>query len=1767
MNETQRRIKAYRDALPGLRERIAAVALLLVMSITMMTSATFAWLTISRAPEVSGVNTTVAANGNLEIALANSNDTAPGASKVGDSSAAKGQAVTTANLTWGNLVNLSDPSYGLENLTLRPAQLNESALLTSPLYGAVYSADGRVQKLTSNFAYTSWVPANGNIPGYFGLSNNLGVRAISSTKIEAVGFYNDYLALKEAADITNVQAGNAFATITKNSEWMASLATMIGVHMTASLNYEDQYINKEVDPEDLNNLIDMYDAFIEAFGLEAQALANSLNFQLFLAYGGDTNQYTAYTASTILKATPNSGKDFVIEVADGTTSTKTVKITNLKTFIADYEMLVADVATLRSIAAGGDRRWTASGLKKVVNRLVNVNECLVDGKTVSALLDEFSDSITSALGYMGKEVSCVITNGVLYNFEQRTGTNIQVTKTNSNGKTGLPVTATMYVSTMNLGEQSATIYATITTAATKPSEFTQDLTHAESLNTGAGSNTGVVTAQDTYGLAIDLWVRTNASASYLTLEGNILTVSKDVVATGKDANGNSVDLYTLSRTETETSTDEDGEETTESVTLTYTLYKVETTEEDDTVTTTWYNADTYNVFTLNEGEAPTVKMETLVTVTGYQGENRVWNGDNKSYISTDSTTQGSGSCYVYYADTPEDQARSLQLLEAFNVAFVDADGELLATAKMDTAHYYADSGRVIVPLVLDISSIDLGEDAEGNHIYAITALEKNVPTRITAIVYLDGTQLSNQEVLAAADIQGQLNIQFGSNQDLHPLDNESLEGAERRVSASVSNASFDYDTATGPMTTTVTIHVDGDAPSTVTAFFMRQINSTQGSREEKMTFTQNDNGEWVTNYTFTAPGNYVLRTVQLDGQDYVLSTTPTVTVTGFAVQYLNCQEATSNKVNIMTAANSGTVHLNLKFVTSDPAKMPGTVQGRFLRADGTAVNINFAYNPTTQVWSGSATFLSSGDYTLQYLVLDGEYMELDSGMHQTATVYLGMKVAVYTTSPTSFKFLPSEMTDDQKNLGMQVKIMDNTGAEMQGLSGAKLIYGMQGSAIKNMNTDLTWNAAVGYYVGELHPDAAGIFKFSAVTVGDNTVTNATTSPTFTIISPEPPSYDSFQPQEYQFAPNAGDGKMNAKLKYSSTATVMAIIADAAGNTYEVQGTPNSTDTDTNITEWFFTVPTVNSTQDGYWTMQEIRVWNYYDADGNYISAEVDEEGNLIANGERDEPLVFDMLGENYTTKVVQTVNVSFPEGQSKDFSGQFLDTHTISGINVNLYDFENQAIKNVTGMKLVYDYDGNTKDYGGYTSDSVSATSGIFTIELSGTSINFVQTDAQTVQYAGTYTPASFSFTVNGQKNYTFSDNKMPANVPSFTVSSVAPTVTISGTNPKPGTTYRVYTVSKPTNTSNIVKGDFFKYTDYAAAVYIYTPTSGGGYDQEAAHAYAPSVTLKLSGVPSTGFSSATMNFVTSNSDSVSSTFTFGSDFYATTTIGKAVDGSESWTGVSTWPESYPAGRMTQNKITIVYDNVSYEITLDNTITIDQPQSPTVMMYTGIPTTYTGTKPAQVIGNGTTVTTTLPKLTWTAYTEEASANATWSAYEAFDTNADYRVYVMSEYSSGKYIKTYYRDYQYYDWTRFRSSCTDTITYYKQDMQILKWVINGVAYDAGETISITADGLITATAIVSEVSAKVQNPDKEPTVTTAYKYLYGYVKGSSVSTTKVGSNYYEDGSLLNGVYSEYSDYTSVTSTPSLAVPSSANAATDTVGTNMTTDPDGYSTFIS
>ena len=1347
MTETQKRIRAYKKALPELRERVIAVALLLLMSASMLSSASFAWLTISRRPEVTAVNTTVAANGSLEIALVDSDGAEPDESKVGDSSSTKGQSVTAANITWGNLVNLSDSSYGLENLTLRPAQLNTASLLSSPLYGAVYSSDGRITQLTSNFGYTTWNEPEGDKPGYFGVSTEYGVRAISSTKIEAVGAAATYVRMLDEAVNTNTMAGSTYLALGSNDKYMPSLATMMGLYMTARMNPDDASLsNPTCNIADVQNLRDMYAAFLEAFDKEAEAMAALANLQLFLLHG--EGAYTPYTAEMIYGTTTSALK------AEG------IQITNLDQFIKDKNTIASDLEKLIALCTSGNSlAWKDSGLNDIVNNLVNVGACTIgaDNTPISSI------GASNAMGYLSGTQEARITNGILYRFEERTGAYIDVKN--------LSISATVKRSGFTV---PATVKANIQTTAPRDYFlFNNDKIRAEGLNTGNFKG-GTAVAEDTYGLAIDLWVRTNAANSYLTLEGNVLTETESVRATGKDANGNTVELYTITRSA------DDGEGGT--VSYSTDIYQIVTTTENEdgttTETTTWYSADNHTVLTEDDlgDSTPVAKMEEVVTVVGYEGENRIWDND-KTMMSTDATTQGSGSCYVYYADTPEDQARSLKLLEAFNVAFVDQYGKLMATAEMDTERYFAENGRVIVPLVLSASnSINLGEDYQGEVTYAITDLEQNVATRITAIVYLDGTKLTNQDVLSAADIQGKLNIQFGSSTELNAIANEELETQELRVSATVDKTSFDWDTGTD-FTTNVTVNVDGSEPTTVTAFFLRAISDSQGSREQEMTFMKNADGDWVSSYAFTAPGNYVLRTVRLDGVDYDLAEPQRVTVTGFTVNSLT-QEGGSH-INVMSAASSSTVNLTLQFASDDVNKMPKTVQGRYLRDDGSAVNVNFTYNSTTGLWTGSATFLTSGEYTMQYLVLDGDYVQLDSGLHRSASVTLGMRVAVYTTSPHQFKYVPSEMTENMKNLAMQVKIMDNAGNELPGLSGVKLVYGMKGSGIKTMDADLTWNGS--YYVGSMPNGGPGIWQFSTVTVGGNTLTNATTYPTFTIQSPEPPEYHDHSTVAYQYKPN-NDAVMNAQITNSAAAQVQAyIIRDGAATGEWVTGTIGGEFTTTSgkpANNWNFAVPKdANGYQDGNWTLTALKLWDVFAADGTEYTETM--------------PLEFNVSGTNNVTKVVSRVYATFANDLSQNFgknadgtvTGNFLESHTISGLNVDIKDFEGQPVTGVSNVQLKFTYvSGTSVSNGGYSrSDLSNVTEGAaITVPLvaDSTGTHFVQNADATILYAGNYT-TEFSYTIGS--TYKFggdSGNALPGNAPVFSVWSKVPGVTITGITP-----------------------------------------------------------------------------------------------------------------------------------------------------------------------------------------------------------------------------------------------------------------------------------------------------------------------------------------------------------------------------------------------------
>ncbi len=1564
--DTTLRIEKYNSRLPRLKDKLVLSVTALLLAVIMLTTVSFAWLSLSVSPEVSNVSTSIASNGNLEIALASgtlSELIVPGATQLGDADL----PILQGNLTWGNLINLSDPKYGLSNLVLRPAGLNTDDLLESPLYGADYIASGKHEGYIDSFRYATWQSTNPDdpeAPWEFVISNELGVRAISSTIMaESSGYAYGYQIKLDEAKAALREAQNGYISITTNvdisdgdkeKQFLESLAAVMGAYMTSNMNSDDDLKNNTIEKEYVEGLRDMFRAFIKVLELEQEAIRKLANLQLYVIYGGDTSTYTEFATVDALIARKDN---LTFTTPSGNVN---LQLSGLNENLSDYTKLQKNYVALQALCGGGEIKWldtvdiewqgqtVSISLNDIVNALVTVGSCTVNGTRVSSI------GATAALDLNNKTCATIITNGVLYNFEKRTGARMDV----PNGTTalqqkypkGLPVTATG----RRLGiTMEGTIYALISTNAPTPSLFQKDINYAAEKNTGG---TVQLSANDTYGFAIDFWVRTNAANSFLILEGNVLTETITLEVMGTDGDGNEVKLYVNTITIADEST---GEE----ITSTEDVYQKDGKWYYDGTNTECTNIDSSN--------PPKEKVEIIENVIGYEGENRIW--DDNAFLSIDSTTQGSGSCYVYYTETPEDMERSLKLLSAMKIAFIDAEGTLLAEGYMDTKNYFLDNGKVTVPMRLDPGSITL-ENPDGTETLAITRLDKNVAKLVTVIVYLDGTKVENQDVLAVSEIQGQMNIQFGSSVDLNSVSDEKLASKYLNVSSTVANTEFNYDESVEsntPMTTKVSVAVDGTSPERVSAFFVRAISSTQAiplnDEGQVMNFTDMGGGRWEADYTFISPGTYIIRSIWVDGIEYDLepNARPTVVVEGFSVRSLKWETTTQKQKSFMTASNSVSDNVILEFVTSDVDAMPSTVEGRFLRTDGNSVNVTFTRNVGNNKWYGKATFLSSGEYTLEYLVFDGEYYPVDSSMQRVADVYLGMKTAVYTDSPLSFLLGygidgdPSNgMTENEENLQMKIKIMDDTGNEMKNLSGVKLYYSLAGytTEVNGLDADMTWNASTGYYEGEFRTKA-GVFQFLYVMVGDNVIKKtANTSPRFIIQSPTPPSYDGHNTAAWQYRYECAEDLARFIVNLKDTegiveSNMLGVISNGTTE-YRVPGENKGSD------GWHFVIPINNGHQDGTWTLTGIEVINIYVND---------------AMTTEENPYVIDLADNNIVTTVLDVINTTTSKTDVKFEGLDFLETPVLNDDNfgiVTIKDTNGASIPGIIGtIDLVYIYNNDSETYGGYKIGTVAYTDSKVTIKMKidpNDSTRFVvdTANSDTIKYAGTYTLSELSFSFkpenfNGAIKVTVLGDALSDKVPAITVTSVVPTVNISAISPT-GTVntdtssgYQGQTANGHTSNggTSSISSDKLTTTVYYKCIvssywsfgtkYYHSYIDNSGY-------YNPQVTIELDNI--TNFNSATLSFsnnthlytnvsyTTSGTNGVWET-TGGNSPYSWTKEGTcsryvgycwAQKGRAS-DAINAAGKKTPAGTITANTLTVVgSDGGTYTFTIP-TITINNP--------------------------------------------------------------------------------------------------------------------------------------------------------------------------------------------------------------------------------------------
>ena len=525
---------------------MAAICMLLVSSI-MMVSTTYAWFTLSTAPEVTGINTAVGANGNLEMALQPLDGASDQiTSNVGDST----QAIIVRNTTWGNLVDVSDnATYGLNNVMLYPAALNtettDAGLVIHqvPLATPAYGADGRITELEEKAITGVYNPDGKFLESYTGtgtattINNAKGVRAIGVSS----GMSDRQLAFRAALQTANTAATKARSvaaqSLTANG---ASLADLAIKHATGN---GETYTATELAPLQtmINTLLGTADGTDGALEHIESAL---INYALAVALNGDSDDQYAATVTAFEAATIDTLADVMtqnsVSIAGYTGDTGYIAL--LKNSIANVESAKTDLENLVATKKTG---ITWNEFNAALYKLADTDEMTINGIAVNDVradwdYSKYTDGFDSSKHYVGDG-----TNGTLnlvYKLEDQNNpdrepinnlsrlVNSALKGINLVLGTGAGVFADIadfsgdYSAAITLeqieygGLAVENLDATMKTeTAISPVYLTAAQTAVGTFNAGTDGGTSEAIS-DFYGYIIDLAFRTNVSGSNLMLQ-------------------------------------------------------------------------------------------------------------------------------------------------------------------------------------------------------------------------------------------------------------------------------------------------------------------------------------------------------------------------------------------------------------------------------------------------------------------------------------------------------------------------------------------------------------------------------------------------------------------------------------------------------------------------------------------------------------------------------------------------------------------------------------------------------------------------------------------------------------------------------------------------------------------------------------------------------------------------------------------------------------------------------------------------------------------------------------------------------------------------------------------------------------------------------------------------------------------------------------------------------------------------------------------------
>ncbi len=813
------------------RKKLTAAILMLLISCIMTVTSTYAWFTLSTAPEVTGIQTTIGGNGNLEIALANASTWAdPSTVKTLTSTS---DDITVTNASWGNLIDVSPKdtdAYGINKLTLSPARLKltgntveSSTILSVPKYGA----DGRISQLTAamNATYNT-------TDSSFTMASpaNYGVRAIgisAAMTSRQSNYMNAKSAVSSSVNLTKQQASTGLQT---NGGTLGNVAVKYATEATPTFTIDDmnavmslltstQDAAKNLDDAILS-MMDAYIASAANQASEGNAGISDIEYGIIKDVLADIDVWDTTNnriSSSLTVTNKNEGTGYskvtfnyeITEEGATTATDKSYDVTDsdfldlIYKYVTIRTNLSTAISSLQTEINNNSGTYTWEQISPSVNAMMNINSVKVAGMTMTELKKKKDDGqlVNALMPYVSNLVIELGSgSGVYYDIAELAGTI----------KAGM--TMDLVYGTINLNGLNATIIAECDTPLIPAAVST--FVYPSSAGSAEASR-----ISDIYGYALDLLFRTNADNSSLLLQttpvdriysdnnnedtlggGSTMTFTKSTASYSTESMLGLMDaikivfiddtgavlgtagLDTGSKTTYETASD--GSATHVLVDGNY--YEVKYVLDETTPDVT----DDYRVAGENETpkyylkdnvyeEAILPTHKQIVTTNYVQNADgtfdvnvRMYNEDGKTFIYED--TKAEITTYTYTEATTD--ATHAKVGETYyEVKYVedstDSNNFVEAGADVPATHYYDGTSYVKANPTHKATPTVTYETINP----VITALTQNTPKKISVIVYLDGDKVGNDDVAnAATSLTATLNLQFASDAGLIPMEYSGL---------------------------------------------------------------------------------------------------------------------------------------------------------------------------------------------------------------------------------------------------------------------------------------------------------------------------------------------------------------------------------------------------------------------------------------------------------------------------------------------------------------------------------------------------------------------------------------------------------------------------------------------------------------------------------------------------------------------------------------------------------------------------------------------------------------------------------------------------------------------------------------------------------------------------------------------------------------------------------------------------------------------------------